>query len=109
MMEQFLNSSLLEEIYKLVSHDKTVHANVITPGFEFVKTSDGIVCAFSLREGPLSGPNIIKITDEQVLAKLRSVKGQFVYGGLPVFYYDLVHGQHYTFNPFAPDEKRKTG
>jgi hypothetical protein len=33
-------------------------------------------------------PSIIALTDEKLLAKLRSIKGQFTYMGFPLFYYE---------------------
>jgi hypothetical protein len=36
----------------------------------------------------------VVVTDEQLLAKLRSIKGQFVYEGLPVFFYEYCDSAH---------------
>lgn len=49
---------------------------------------NGKAYALSIRDDESPGSAIIKITDEQLLAKLRSIKGQFTSCGLPVYYYE---------------------
>jgi len=58
--------------------------------FALVPTPDGNgkAYALSIRDDEFPGSAIIKITDEKLLAKLRSIKGQFTYCGLPVYYYE---------------------
>jgi hypothetical protein len=46
-------------------------------GFETVSTPNGDACCLSIRDDETPGSNIIKITDENLLAKLRSIKGQY--------------------------------
>ncbi len=58
-----------------------------------VRTPDGkMVLAAAVFDDIYSGSNLIEITDEKLLAKLRNIKGQFHNvpgtGDLPVFYYE---------------------
>lgn len=100
-MEQFANSSLQIEIYKLIRETPNAFAaHVITYGFhyEFVETDNGIVCALSLRDGDrVWGDILIEVIDEKLLEKLRSVNGRYFFGGFPVFYHDSVRGRSYDF------------
>jgi len=57
-------------------------------GLESVHAPIGHVYSLSVRDDEFPGSNIIAVTDEQLLAKLRSVKGQFVHGGLRIFYHE---------------------
>lgn len=46
--------------------------------------------SLSVRDGETASSNIVAVTDEKLLAKLRSVKGQFVHEiwEFPIFYYE---------------------
>jgi hypothetical protein len=75
---------------------------MLAPGqwstLESVSAPDGhgYAYALSIREDEVPGSPIIAVTDEKLLAKLRSVKGQFVYRsnpwnrGLRVYYYEYL-------------------
>lgn len=90
---QFLGSSLLEEIYKLAYHCSSI-PNVISPSYQKVETDNGLVYAFSLRASYAPEDyDLIDVIDEELLKKLRSIKGQYFSGETPVFYYDLISGQ----------------
>lgn len=85
---EFKNSPLHLEICERVARD---YAPVrVFSDFRFVEAPNGIACAFSLVKNPYTrdGDNLIEIKDEKLLEKLRSVKGQYVHGGFPVFYYE---------------------
>ena len=85
-------SSLLEEIYKLAYHCSSI-PNVISPSYQKVETDNGLVYAFSLRASYApEDDDLIEVTDEELLKKLRSIKGQYFSGESPVFYYDLLSG-----------------
>jgi hypothetical protein len=89
---QFVGSSLLEEIYKLAYHCSSI-PNVISPSYQKVETDNGLVYAFSLRASYApEDDDLIEVTDEELLKKLRSIKGQYFSGESPVFYYDLLSG-----------------
>jgi hypothetical protein len=49
---------------------------------------NGRAFALSIRDGECPGSNILPVQNEKLLAKLRSINGQFVCDGLPVFYYE---------------------
>jgi hypothetical protein len=53
-----------------------------------VPTRNGNACVLSIKDDEFPGSNIVEVTDEKLLEKLRSVNGQLVYEGLPVFYYE---------------------
>ena len=90
---QFGGSSLLEEIYKLAYHCSSI-PNVISPSYQKVETDNGLVYAFSLRASYApEDDDLIEVTDEELLKKLRSIKGQYFSGESPVFYYDLLSGR----------------
>ena len=90
---QFFGSSLLEEIYKLAYHCSSI-PNVISPSYQKVETDNGLVYAFSLRASYApEDDDLIEVTDEELLKKLRSIKGQYFSGESPVFYYDLLSGR----------------
>jgi hypothetical protein len=90
---QFVGSSLLEEIYKLAYHCSSI-PNVISPSYQKVETDNGLVYAFSLRASYApEDDDLIEVTDEELLKKLRSIKGQYFSGESPVFYYELLSGQ----------------
>jgi hypothetical protein len=90
---QFFGSSLLGEIYKLAHHCSSI-PNVISPSFQKVETDNGLVYAFSLRASYApEDDDLIEVTDEELLKRLRSIKGQYFSGDFPVFYYDLLSGQ----------------
>jgi hypothetical protein len=90
---QFDNSSLLKEIYKL-AYDCPSIPNVLSPSFQQVETDNGLVYAFSLRASYApEDDDLIEVTDEELLKKLRSIKGQYFCGVSPVFYYDLLSGR----------------
>jgi hypothetical protein len=90
---QFVGSSLLEEIYKLAYHCSSI-PNVISPSYQKVETDNGLVYAFSLRASYApEDDDLIEVTDEELLKKLRSIKGQYFSGESPVFYYDLLSGR----------------
>jgi hypothetical protein len=90
---QFYNSSLLEEIYKL-AYDCPSIPNVLSPSFQQVETDNSLVHAFSLRASYApEDDDLIEVTDEELLKKLRSIKGQYFCGVSPVFYYDLLSGR----------------
>ena len=61
-----------------------------------MRTSNGNACALSIKDDEFPGSNIVEITDEKLLEKLRSVKGQLVLQGLPVFYYEHLFGHKVT-------------
>jgi hypothetical protein len=89
---QFDGSSLLEEIYKLAYRSSI--PNVISPSYQKVETDNGLVYAFSLRASYApEDDDLIEVTDEELLKKLRSIKGQYFSGESPVFYYDLLSGR----------------
>jgi hypothetical protein len=46
------------------------------------------VCVLCIQDDEFPGSTRIEITDEKLLGKLRSVNGQFVHDGHPVFYYE---------------------
>ena len=50
----------------------------------------GHVYALSIRNDEYPGSDLVAVTNEKLLAKLRSVKGQFVDGGLRIFYYEYL-------------------
>jgi hypothetical protein len=52
--------------------------------------------------------DLIEITDEKLLEKLRSVKGQFTYGGTPVFYYENLMSTA-DYKVFAETGRMPTG
>lgn len=90
---QFYNSSLLEEIYKL-AYDCPSIPNVLSPSFQQVETDNSLVHAFSLRASYApEDDDLIEVTDEKLLKRLRSIKGQYFCGESPVFYYDLLSGR----------------
>ena len=66
-----------------VGHVYSIHLSL-----EGHHTPNGHVWSLSIRDGEFPGSNIIVVTDEKLLAKLRSINGQFVLEGLPVFYYE---------------------
>jgi hypothetical protein len=87
---QFLGSSLLQEIYKLAYHCSSI-PNVISPSYQNVETDIGLVYAFSLRASYApEDDDLIEVTDEELLKKLRSINGQYFSGETRVFYYDLL-------------------
>ena len=87
---QFFGSSLLEEVYKLAYHCSSI-PNVISPSYQNVETDNGLAYAFSLRASYApEDDDLIEVTDEELLKKLRSIKGQYFSGESPVFYYDLL-------------------
>ena len=89
---QFDGSSLLEEIYKLAYRSSI--PTVISPSYQKVETDNGLVYAFSLRASYApEDDDLIEVTDEELLKKLRSIKGQYFSGESPVFYYDLLSGR----------------
>jgi hypothetical protein len=89
---QLFGSSLLEEIYKLAYHCSSI-PNVISPSYQKVETDNGLEYAFSLRASYApEDDDLIEVTDEELLKKLRSIKGQYFSGEVPVFYYDLLSG-----------------
>jgi hypothetical protein len=89
---QFYGSSLLEEIYKLAYRSSI--PNVISPSYQKVETDNGLVYAFSLRASYApEDDDLIEVRDEELLKKLRSIKGQYFSGESPVFYYDLLSGR----------------
>ena len=89
---QFDGSSLLEEIYKRAYRSSI--PNVISPSYQQVETDNGLVYAFSLRASYApEDDDLIEVTDEELLKKLRSIKGQYFSGESPVFYYDLLSGR----------------
>jgi hypothetical protein len=89
---QFNNSSLLQDIYKL-AYDCPSIPNVLSPSYQKVETDNGLVYAFSLRASYApEDDDLIEVTDEELLKKLRSIKGQYFSGESPVFYYDLLSG-----------------
>ncbi len=49
---------------------------------------NGGAYSLSVRDDEVPGSNIIAVTDEELLVKLRSVKGQFAYLAYPVFCYE---------------------
>jgi hypothetical protein len=54
------------------------------------------VISVALPEAVPSGhldDDLIEVTDEELLKKLRSIKGQYFTGEVPVFYYDLLSGR----------------
>ena len=90
---QLFGSSLLEEIYKLAYHCSSI-PNVISPSYQTVETDNGLVYAFNLRASYApEDDDLIEVTDEELLKKLRSIKGQYFSGESPVFYYDLLSGR----------------
>jgi hypothetical protein len=59
--------------------------------WETVGTPNGTVNSLSIRDDEFPGSTIIEITDENLLAKLRTIKGQFVdERGWPIFYYEYL-------------------
>src|ERR1700747_3457943 len=56
----------------------------------------GHAYSLSVRDGEFPDSNIIVVTDEKLLAKLRSINGQFFHEGLPVFYYEYLYDSHMT-------------
>ena len=89
---QFNNSSLLQDIYKL-AYDCPSIPNVLSPSYQKVETDNGLVYAFSLRASYApEDDDLIEVTDEELLKKLRGIKGQYFSGESPVFYYDLLSG-----------------
>jgi hypothetical protein len=90
---QFFGSSLLEEIYQLAYHCSYI-PNVISPSYQKVETDNGLVYAFSLRASYApEDDDLIEVTDEKLLKKVRSIEGQYFSGESPVFYYDLLSGR----------------
>jgi hypothetical protein len=89
--KEFMNSSLYREISNLLKQ-----SNIPVPEGSFAgpclalawSVSLGNVCILSIREDEFPGSDLIEITDEKLLEKLRSVNGQFTCFGRPVFYYD---------------------
>ncbi len=52
-----------------------------------IQTPNGTVCAFSVM-GDEFGNDLVEVTDENLLAKLRDIKGQYVWDRYPVFWYE---------------------
>ena len=76
-------SSLLEEIYKLAYQCSSI-PNVISPSYQKVETDNGLLYAFSLRASYApEDDDLIEVTDEELLKKLRSIKGQGFSGEVP--------------------------
>ena len=50
----------------------------------------GHVYALSIRNDEYPGSDLVEVADEKLLTKLRSVKGQFVDNGRPIFYYEYL-------------------
>jgi hypothetical protein len=85
--------SLVLEICNLACSLPTFPVPVFRPDFELIKTPKGRYgCAeiFTLRDvvPPGGSGDLIEITDEKLLEKLRSIKGQYEYGGHQLFYYE---------------------
>lgn len=80
---------LMQELHTMIppAPDQWPDRWIILQG---VKTSDNHTYAWclSIQDDEFPGSAIIAVRDEKLLAKLRSVKGQFVHQGLPVFYYE---------------------
>jgi hypothetical protein len=89
----FLDSPLYREISDLLDG---VRDSIPVPEGSFAgpwlalawSVSSGNVCILSIRDDEFPGSDLIEITDEKLLEKLRSVNGQFTCSGRPVFYYD---------------------
>ncbi len=101
MPNEFLNSTLGEEIYNLlkqlniqVRKDSAAGPCLALEGI--VRTSNGNACALSIQDDEFPDSNIVEIRDEMLLEKLRSVKGQLGHQGLPVFYYEHLFGHKVT-------------
>jgi hypothetical protein len=62
------------------------HAHSIHFSLQGVQGPTGRVYSLSVRDGEFPDSNIIVVQDEKLLAKLRSINGQLVYEGLPIFY-----------------------
>jgi hypothetical protein len=89
-MEEFLNSSLCQEIQKLLNECTSIHVPLDSfggPCLSLQGSHSGIY-TLSVRDDEFPGSSLIEVTDEKLLEKLRSVNGQFTCHGLPVFYYE---------------------
>lgn len=94
---EFFDSSLCKEITKLMRVGWAI-------GMEWRKAASGTptptghILVIDIMDNEAPGSNPVKITDETLLEKLRSIKGQYSYKNNPVYHYDnapveLVVGQ----------------
>jgi hypothetical protein len=89
-MEEFLDSSLCREIQNRLEQlniPKTT-GSFAGPCIALWSPARGHVYVLIIQDDDFPGSNLIEITDEKLLEKLRSVNGQFTSGKLPVFYYE---------------------
>ena len=72
-------------------------------------------CALSIRALPEKGnvaeeppeTDPVEITDENLLRKLRSFKGQFSYRGTPVFYYEYLWPEQFPWTRDDPEVQQR--
>jgi hypothetical protein len=64
------------------------HAHSIHLSLQSTHTPSRHAYSLSIRDGEFPESNIIVVQDEKLLAKLRSINGQFVCNELPIFYYE---------------------
>ena len=57
---------------------------------EGTHSSIGYVYSLSVRDGADPGSSIIAVTDQNLLAKLRSIQGQVATEGLPIYYHEYL-------------------
>lgn len=84
---EFFDSPLYREIFELMRVGESI-------GMDWRKAASGtptptghiLVLDIKDNETPDSDP--VEITDEKLLEKLRSIKGQYSHKGNPVYYYD---------------------
>ncbi len=103
-MDDFESSSLAREIMDDIHYvPLRPDSPVIGFGFELVRTPDGKeMWSCSIRDGDgVWGGNIVTSTDENFMAKLRSINGQYVMAGLPVFYYEWIPADHVVLVPYG--------
>jgi|ERR1017187_1671196 hypothetical protein len=91
--DDFLHSSLFDEIYSLIGQSSTWpalwHADSMRIILQGVSLTTGHVCALSIQYDGMSGHTLVEIRDEKLLEQLRSVNGQFTFNGKDkVFYYE---------------------
>ena len=64
------------------------HAHSIHLSLQSTHAPSGHAYSLSVRDGEFPESDSIVVQDEKLLAKLRSINGQFVYQRLPIFYYE---------------------
>lgn len=92
---RFSESKEWQEIYDLVVQlspkaETGPYATNWYLSLDVVSAPSGRVYGLSIQDGEAPNSSPVEVTDENLLANLRNIKGQFVECGLPVFYHEYL-------------------